>query len=131
MPKNIIYVLARFVAAIIMLQTLYFKFTGAPESMFIFRSIGAEPEGRWAVGIFELLASILLIVPRTSWLGSILGVGLMLGAVGIHLFKLGIDIMNDGGQLFILAVVALLCCLYVLLANKDKINSEILTRLKK
>jgi uncharacterized membrane protein YphA (DoxX/SURF4 family) len=110
--NKIIYFVIRFLAAFIMLQTLYFKFTGAEESVYIFTRVGMEPWGRIGVGVMELIASILILIPSTIWLGSILALGLMLGAIGMHLTILGIDVQNDGGQLFIYALVVAVSSLY-------------------
>jgi putative oxidoreductase len=112
---------ARIIAAVIMLQTLYFKFTGASESIEIFTTIDMEPWGRIGVGIMELLASVLLLINATAWLGAALGAGLMGGAIFMHLTILGISIQNDGGYLFGLAVVVLVCCMVVLYMNKAKL----------
>ncbi|QLH34309.1 MAG: DoxX family protein [Cyclobacteriaceae bacterium] len=111
MKTPILFWTARLVAAIIMVQTLYFKFT-APESVFIFSTVGMEPWGRWLVGFLELVASVMLFIPATIWLGSILAIGLMAGALGMHLTLLGIEVQGDGGQLFIYALVVLICTLY-------------------
>src|SRR5436190_682316 len=97
----------RIIAALIMLQTLYFKFTGAEESVYIFSQLGMEPWGRIGTGILELIASILILYPKTTFLGSVLAIGLMLGAIGAHFVKLGIVVKNDGGQLFIYALIVL------------------------
>ena len=129
MLKNIAYVTARFLAAIIMLQTLYFKFTGSMESVYIFTMVGMEPTGRWAVGLFELIASALLFIPRTAWLGGLLGLGLMVGAIGMHLTLLGIEVMNDNGYLFLLAVIVFICSSYVTLINWNKIFHEIIPKI--
>jgi len=112
MKTPILFWTARLVAAIIMVQTLYFKFTAAPESVFIFSTVGMEPWGRWLVGFLELVASVMLFIPATIWLGSILAIGLMAGALGMHLTLLGIEVQGDGGQLFIYALVVLICTLY-------------------
>ena len=98
----------RIITALIMLQTLYFKFSGAEESVYIFSQLGMEPWGRMGTGIFELIASFLILYPRTTFFGSVLAIGLMLGAVGAHLFKLGVVVKNDGGQLFIYALIVLI-----------------------
>jgi uncharacterized membrane protein YphA (DoxX/SURF4 family) len=100
--------LPRIAAAVILLQTLFFKFTGAPESVHIFSTLGIEPWGRIASGVAELLAAVLLLWPRYSWAGACLAIGIMLGAVGAHLAVLGISIMDDGGLLFGLACAVLL-----------------------
>lgn len=93
----------RLVGAGIMLQTLYFKFSGAEESVYIFSTLGMEPWGRIGVGIGELVASILLIWQRTRVYGALMAVGLMGGALMFHFTTLGISVQGDGGKLFILA----------------------------
>ena len=98
----------------ILAQTLFFKFTGAPESRYIFSALGIEPWGRIGTGVLELVAVILLLVPRTAALGALLAAGLMVGAIGAHLALLGIQVQNDGGLLFGLAVVVLILALVVL-----------------
>lgn len=129
MIKKIAYTIARFAAAIIMAQTLYFKFTASTESIYIFEMVGMEPWGRWLVGIMELIAAVLLIVPKSAWAGGILGLGLMAGAIGMHLTLLGIEVMNDGGYLFYLALIVFLCSAYVVLTNKHKIFNEIIPKI--
>jgi hypothetical protein len=93
------------VAAAILGQTLLFKFTGAPESRWIFEQLGAEPWGRWGSGVAELAAVVLLLVPRTAALGALIALGVMAGAIGAHLARLGIEVQGDGGTLFALALV--------------------------
>ena len=88
------------VAAAILVQTLYFKFTGAPESVYIFTRVGAEPWGRISSGIVELIAAILLLTPRFTWLGSVLALGVMARAILSHLTILGIEVQGDKGLLF-------------------------------
>jgi hypothetical protein len=94
----------RIIAAVILLQTLYFKFTAAPESVYIFTKVGAEPYGRIGSGIVELIAAILLLTPRFNWLGSLLALGVMAGAIIGHLTILGIEVQGDKGLLFGLAL---------------------------
>ena len=119
----IIYWVARLGAALILLQTLFFKFTAAEESVYIFTTVGMEPWGRIGVGILEFIAAILLIIPVTAWLGGLLALGLMLGAIGMHLTILGIEVKGDGGYLFALALVVSLCSIFVVLRNTDSIIS--------
>lgn len=116
MKKSLLYMLwaARLVAAIILLQTLYFKFGAQAESVYIFSKLGVEPWGRIGSGIVELIASILILIPRTSWIGAGLGLGVMAGAVLSHLTILGIDVLGDGGYLFFLALVVALSCALIL-----------------
>ena len=97
----------RLLVAIILLQTLYFKFSAAPESIYIFSKLGMEPWGRIGIGILELIASVLILIPATTLFGSLLAIALMSGAVFFHLTKLGISVQNDGGQLFIYALLVL------------------------
>ena len=95
----------RLLAAIILLQTLYFKFTGAAESIYIFSKLGMEPWGRIGTGVLELIAGILVLIPATTIFGALLAVALMAGAIFFHLTKLGVSVLNDGGQLFIYALL--------------------------
>jgi hypothetical protein len=101
------------VVAAILAQTLYFKFTGAEESVHIFTALGVEPWGRLGTGLLELAAVVLLLTPRVVVVGALLTVALMLGAIGAHLTKLGIVVQDDGGLLFALAVFNLLGVLLV------------------
>lgn len=97
----------RIIAAGILLQTLYFKFTAHPESVALFTKLGVEPWGRIATGVLELITGILLLLPSIAFLGGFLAMGLMLGAIASHLLVIGIESQGDGGQLFILAVIVL------------------------
>ena len=106
---NIASWIARIVAAAILLQTLFFKFSGAPESVFIFETVGMEPLGRYGSGAVELIASILFFFPRTTALGGLLAMGVMAGAIVSHLTVLGIVVLDDGGTLFALALVVFAC----------------------
>lgn len=124
---NIILWVLRIVAALILLQTLFYKFSGAEESVYIFEKVGMEPAGRIGSGIAELIASILLLIPRTSWLGALLALGVISGAIFFHLTKLGIEVKDDGGYLFILALVVFFSCLGVLFISRKQV--PILNRL--
>jgi putative oxidoreductase len=95
-------------AAVILGQTLFFKFSGAPESVYIFSRLGAEPAGRYGTGTFELVAVILLLIPRTAGTGAVLALGLMAGAIASHLTVLGIEVQEDRGLLFGLAITTFL-----------------------
>jgi putative oxidoreductase len=99
----------RIIVAVILGQTLYFKFTGAAESRFIFETLGAEPYGRIGSGVVELIAAVLILYPATAGLGALLSLGVISGAIMSHLAFLGIEIMGDGGLLFYLAVVVFIC----------------------
>ncbi|HEY9007819.1 DoxX family protein [Ohtaekwangia sp.] len=127
MTSSILYGAARVIAALIMLQTLYFKFTASEESVYIFTTVGMEPWGRILVGVLELIASVLLLIPATAWLGGLLGMGLMLGAIGMHATLLGIAVKGDGGYLFFLALAVTVCCAWVLYHNRCKLISVLTT----
>lgn len=102
--KNIFLWVLRIVVAYILLQTLRFKFGAAPESVYIFSATGMEPWGRIGSGVVELIAAILILIPRTTSFGALLALGTMSGAIFFHLTKLGIEVMGDHGQLFYMAV---------------------------
>ena len=110
----------RLVAALIMLQTLYFKFTAQEESVQLFTQLGMEPWGRIATGIVELVASILILYPRTTGFGAALGVGLMSGAIFFHFTILGLKVGGDY-VLFIYAVTAFVCCLILLFIYRNQL----------
>jgi len=116
---------ARLIAVIILSQTLFFKFSGAPESVYIFTTVGMEPWGRISIGILELVAAVLLLINSTAWLGSGLALGLMSGAILMHLTKLGIAVQGDRGYLFFLAVAVTVCSAFVLFRNRRTIESGI------
>ena len=115
------YWILRLIAAAILLQTLYFKFTAAPESVYIFSTLGMEPWGRIGTGILELLASVLILIPATTAYGSLLGAGVMGGAILSHLTKLGIDVQNDHGQLFFYACLVLISCLILVYTHRRQL----------
>lgn len=123
--QSILFHIARLLAAVIMLQTLFFKFSASAESVYIFSTIGMEPWGRIGVGVAELIAAVLLVMTRWSWLGALLGIGLMAGAVGMHLTLLGIEIMGDGGYLFALALLVLVCSALVLYLQRTHVQEFI------
>lgn len=115
MSKNLTILswICRIIVAVILLQTLFFKFTGAPESKYIFTTLMGENEalGRIGSGVVELFAAIFLLIPKTGWLGALIALGTITGAIFSHLTKLGIVVQDDGGTLFILA-----CIIFVLSA---------------
>jgi len=111
----------KLIVAVILLQTLYFKFTGAPESKYIFETVGMEPWGRIGSGIVELIAAILICIPRTTWLGAILALGTVTGAIFFHLTKLGIVVMDDGGLLFGLGCLVFICSLIILWHERQNV----------
>jgi hypothetical protein len=108
------------VAAVILLQTLYFKFTGAPESVYIFSTLGVEPWGRIASGVVELVAAVMLLVPSTVVYGALLALGVISGAIVSHVAKLGVAIpaVGDRGELFALAVAVFVASALVLVIRR-------------
>ena len=105
MKSNKIILVLRIAVAIILIQTLRFKFTAHPDSVYIFETVGLEPYGRIGIGILELIAGILLLIPKTVWAGALLTLGLIGGAIMMHLTQLGIEIKEDGGVLFYTALI--------------------------
>lgn len=120
MNKTIILVL-RIVVAIILLQTLRYKFLAHPDSVYIFSTLGLEPYGRIGIGVMELIASVLLLLKKRSWAGALLTVGLMAGAIFSHLTQLGIEVKSDGGTLFYMAVGTWLLSLIILWSERKNI----------
>lgn len=113
--------IASFIAAAILLQTLFFKFTAHPDSVYIFSQLGLEPFGRVGLGVVELITAILLIMPRTTLYGNVLSVGVISGAIFSHLFILGVEVQNDGGSLFFLALAVFVASAFTLIVRKDEI----------
>ena len=120
--KTIFTWVIKLTAVVILVQTLFFKFTAAPESVYIFSSLGIEPYGRIGSGVGELIASILILIPRTTLLGALMGLGTMLGAIASHLLVLGVviqyDGFSDGGLLFSMAVITFNFCAILVYQNK-------------
>ena len=111
----------RLVIAAILLQTLFFKFTGAPESRYIFSTLGIEPWGRLGTAVAELVAVALLLYPKTPVLGAVLAVGLMGGALMSHLTRLGIEVQGDHGLLFKLALTVMVAALVVVALRRREL----------
>ncbi len=112
----------RIIASAILLQTLFFKFTAAPESVYIFETLGAGAAGRIGSGTIELIVGILILIPKYTKLGSLGAAGTMLGAILSHLAVLGIVVQDDGGTLFALACVTLICAVANFLLTKEKLK---------
>jgi putative oxidoreductase len=113
----------RLIVAVILVQTLFFKFTAAKESVYIFSTLGMEPWGRIGSGIFELVASILLLMPSTVTLGALMALAATASAILFHLTRLGIALtaVGDHGELFLLAIVVVLCSLAVLGMHRQEL----------
>ena len=112
---------ARIAVAFLLLQTVFFKFTGAPVTTYIFETVGMEPWGRIGSGIAELIAGILLLIPRTKTIGAIMALGVISGAIFFHLTKLGIDVQGDGGALFFMAIAVFVLSLLLLALHRKEI----------
>ncbi|MDG5491702.1 DoxX family membrane protein [Psychroserpens sp. SPM9] len=120
MKKYLPFIL-RLIIAVILIQTLRFKFTAHPDSVYIFTKVGLEPVGRIAIGIVELIAGLLLLFKKTAWAGAILTLGVLGGAISMHLTQLGIEVKGDGGVLFYTAVITFLLAATVLIINRKDI----------
>jgi uncharacterized membrane protein YphA (DoxX/SURF4 family) len=118
--KHIITWVLRLTIAIILLQTLYFKFTAHPDSVHIFSALGVEPYGRIGLGIVELLVAIMILLPRTKLIGMLSSFGIMVGAIFSHLLVIGIDVSNDGGTLFSLALIVMAASLLLIFIHRNE-----------
>jgi hypothetical protein len=121
--QNIISWALQLLVAVILLQTLFFKFTGAEESKYIFSTLLGDREavGRIGSGVIELITSALLLYPRTTWLGALLALGTAGGAILSHLTKLGLVVKDDGGLLFALALTVFVGSAVVLFLHRGEI----------
>ena len=124
-PRSLVLMswILRLIVAVILVQTLFFKFTAAKESVYIFTTLGIEPWGRIGSGVAELIASILLLLPQTVVFGAILSLGVISGAIFFHLTKLGIalPLVDDHGELFALAVIVFVCSAVILIMHRDEL----------
>lgn len=129
--KNIILWVLRLTVAVILVQTLYFKFTAHPDSVHIFSALGVEPWGRIGLGIVELITAILIVLPKTKIIGMATSLGIIVGAVFSHILVLGIDVSNDGGGLFTLAIIVFIASSAYLIIHKNELISLIQKLIKK
>ena len=117
--KKYVSLFLRIVVAIVLIQTLRFKFTAHPDSVFIFKTLGLEPYGRIGIGILELIAGSLLLIPKTIWTGALLSIGVIFGAIISHLTILGIKVNNDGGMLFYTALLTFTMSCIILYIHRE------------
>lgn len=122
---NIIGWAIKLIVAGILFQTLYFKFSGAPESVYIFEQVGLGDAGRIGSGVGELIAGVLLLIPRTAWMGALMALGIIAGAIVSHLTILGIEVMGDGGTLFFLALAVFIGSLIVLRIEMPNLRADL------
>ena len=120
-PETIVSWVLQLVVAGILFQTLFFKFTGAEESVYIFTKVGAEPWGRIASGVMEVVAVVLLLIPATAWLGALISLAAIGGAIVSHLTILGIVVKDDGGLLFALALIVFAASLGILFLRRHEL----------
>ena len=121
----------RIIVAVILIQTLRFKFTAHPDSVYIFTKVGMEPFGRIGIGVLELIAGILILIPRTAWIGAGLSAGIISGAILMHLTILGIEINGDGGTLFFMALLVFTLSAAVLWLERANIPIQKITGMLK
>ena len=122
---NIVGWVMRIAVAAILLQTLFFKFTGAEESIYIFEKLGVGDAGRIGSGVAELIAAILILLPRTAWMGALMALGIIIGAIISHLTVLGIEVMGDGGSLFFLALSVLIGSFVILRLEGPNMKADL------
>ena len=120
--SGIFSLILRIIVAVILVQTLRYKFTGHPDSIYIFTQIGMEPYGRIGIGVLELIASILILIPRTVWAGAALSAGILAGAIFFHLTKIGIEVQGDGGGLFYMGIATCILSLIILWQHRKAIS---------
>jgi len=123
--KIIISRILRITIAGILLQTLYFKFTAHPDSVYIFSQLGVEPYGRIGLGIAEVISSILILLSRTKLLGTVLAFFIICGALMAHFLVIGIEIKGDGGGLLTLAFIVLVACIGLFFLHKNEFQKAI------
>jgi uncharacterized membrane protein YphA (DoxX/SURF4 family) len=111
----------RIIVAIILIQTLRFKFTAHPDSVYIFETVGLEPIGRIGIGVLELIAGVLILIPKTVWAGALLTLGLIGGAIMMHLTQLGVEVKGDGGVLFYTAIATFILSSIILYSQRKQI----------
>lgn len=119
----------RLITSIILFQSLYFKFTGHKEAVHIFSTLEVEPWGRILLGCIEFIIGVMLLLPRSKFYGVIGAIGLMVGAIGTHLFTpVGIVVQwgnkSDNGQLFGMAIVAFLCSVISFLIQRKAVQKQ-------
>jgi putative oxidoreductase len=119
--NRFLFLALRIIVAVILIQTLRFKFLAHPDSVFIFSQAGLEPEGRYIIGFLELIAAFLIIFPRTVWLGAGLTLGVISGAIFLHLTKIGIEVQGDGGALFYTAILVFVFSALILWHERNHI----------
>jgi uncharacterized membrane protein YphA (DoxX/SURF4 family) len=129
--KNIISWILRLTVAIILLQTLWYKFTAHPDSVHIFSSLGVEPWGRIGLGVIELLVSLLILIPKTKTIGMLSSLGIITGAIFSHLLVLGINVSNDNGGLFTLAIIVFIAAVIFLFMHKNELSNLVAKYIKK
>lgn len=109
------------IPAFLLLQTLYYKFSGSEESVYIFTAVGMEPWGRYLTGIAELVAGVLLLVPLLRVYGAIIAIMVISGAIFFHLTILGIEVMGDSGRLFFYALAVFISCWVIVWFRKKEL----------
>lgn len=112
----------RITVALILIQTLRFKFTAHPDSVYIFSTLNLEPYGRIFTGVIELIAGVLLIIPKTIWIGATITIGIISGAIFSHIALLGIEVNNDGGILFATAITTFILSTVILILHRKEIR---------
>ena len=116
MHKKIISWILQLVVVVILGQTLFYKFTDAPETAELFAQLGMGAFGYKLIGLLELIACILLLIPASVATGALLGWGLMTGAIIAHVTEIGFE--GELGVLGAMAITAWLCCMVIMYLNR-------------
>ncbi|WP_346236663.1 DoxX family protein [Niabella insulamsoli] len=120
--KILVWILRLAVAFVLISTVVMHKFRGTEETRYIFETIGMEPNGRYVIGTLELVAGLLILIPRTTGFGALLASGILAGAIFFHLTSLGIEVLGDGGALFYMAMGTFLGCIILLLLHRRQIQ---------
>ena len=115
----------RLIAATVLGYSVFIKLTAAPAALYIFNRLGMEPYGRYGIAVLEIVAIVLLLIPRTAWRGAILGCMMMFGAICMHLTMAEVNILGDGGLMFASALVVMACCVSILVFHKEELEAEL------
>lgn len=115
----------RLIASGILGFSAFLKLTAAPATVFIFQKLGMEPSGRFGVAVLEIIALVLILIPKTAWRGAILGCMMMFGAICMHLAMAQVTILGDHGLMFASAIVVFACCISVLVFHKAELEAEL------
>lgn len=107
-----------------LIQYSYVKLSGQQSAIELFTTLEMEPWGRITIGILELITVLLILYPRTTVLGGLLGMVSMAAVIYYHLTQLGIAIRGDS-FLFIIACAIFAASLALVITNRKQLINSI------